>query len=431
MPLPYNGIWIRGAGEGFCDIDGVQETLHAGFTGTEYLNGSNVLGAGIVWHVMAAEAGDYDLQLRFANGGAATREASLLVNGVHTAGVSLATSGWTSWQTLSISLALAEGDNKIELVSMSAEGLANVDYLRISGDLNPGSCDSDLNPSVIRFSNEGDGDFRIQGPYGLSNLAGNVPAGVPRGRIENFTWNNSTIFSNTSRGVWVYIPRQYDGSEPLALMVLHDGRAYINDFGLPNVLDNMIAAGELPVMGAVFVDNPDNYGPRRSAEYDCLGDQNLRFMVDEILPEVERRYQVKFSTDPWQRAIGGHSSGGSAAFTAGWQRPDQFRRILTHSGSFTDLCRSGPDAYTYPARIRENPVKPLRVFLLTGTNDNGAGTNGNNNWVRANQLMSQALGEAGYHRRFVFAEGGSHNRNSGASILPETLRWLWREPIQR
>lgn len=419
------GLKIIGRGEGFCDVDGVSETLNAGFSGMEYLNPNGEVGAGITWHIDALEAGTYSATIRFANGAATSRQGSILVNDRNSSAVTFQTTGaWTNWQTIETTIVLDQGSNKIELISTSAEGLANIDYFHVVGELAAGGCVFEQNS--LTFSSEGDGNYRIQGPYGLSNLARNVPAGTPRGRVENFVWSQSGIFPNTSRGVWVYIPQQYNRSEPAPLMLLHDGRAYINDFGLPNVLDNMIHNKQLPLMVAVFVDNPDNYGAQRSAEYDCLSDRNARFMVEEILPEVERRYQIQFSKDPWLRAIGGHSSGGSAAFTAGWQRPDQFRRILTHSGSFTDLCRAGADAYTYPGLIRSTPVKPLRVFLLTGTNDNGAGTGGNNNWVTANQRMSEALGERGYHRRFVFAEGGSHNRNSGASILPETLLWLWR-----
>lgn len=425
------GLLIAGREEGFCDIDGVSETVNAGFSGQEYLNSDRGIGAGITWHINTEQAGEYTVTLRFANGGSAPRPASLLINGQSAASLPFPVRSWTTWHSAVASVALDEGANKVELVAMVADGLPNIDYIKIEGSVSAGDCSVALPPSEVNFSREGDGDYVIQEPYGLSALARNVPAGTPRGRIENFTWSNSNIFPGTSRGVSVYIPQQYDRSEPLSLMVLHDGRAYINDFGLPSVLDNVIASGELPVMGAVFVDNADNYGRQRSAEYDCLNDRNARFMVEEILPEVERRYQIEFSTDPWKRAIGGHSSGGSAAFTAGWQRPDQFRRILTHSGSFTELCASGPDGYTYPGLIRDNPVKPLRVFLLTGTFDNGwDAPNDRHSWVRMNQLMSDALGGMGYHRRFVFAEGGSHNRDSGASILPETLRWLWRAPLE-
>lgn len=166
-------------------------------------------------------------------------------------------------------------------------------------------------------------------------------------------------------------------------------------------------------MVAVFIGNGGDRN--RSLEYDSLGGRYTKFVLEEVLPQVVQRYPVKLTADPDGRAAGGHSSGGIAAFTMGWERPDQFRRILTQNGSFTNI-RGGN---AYPGLVRKADPKPLRVFLFTGSGDQG-------NWAPSNRNMAAALKEKQYHYRFVFANGGTHNQMFAASILPDTLRWLWR-----
>jgi enterochelin esterase family protein len=125
--------------------------------------------------------------------------------------------------------------------------------------------------------------------------------------------------------------------------------------------------------------------------------------------------------NPEMHAIMGASSGGIAAFTVAWEKPDAFRKVISHIGSFTNI-RGG---YVYPALIRgtkENP-KPLRVFLQDGSNDLD---NLHGNWPLSNQDMAAALKFAGYDYQFVLGDGG-HSGKHGGSIFPETLRWLWRD----
>ena len=239
----------------------------------------------------------------------------------------------------------------------------------------------------------------------------------------------STIFPDTIREYSVYVPAQYDASKPACVMVFQDGHAYANprgEYRAPVVLDNLIHAGEMPVTIAVFV-NPGHRGeemPRdrwrannRSVEYDSLGDLHARFLLEEILPEVAKSYNLR--TDPASRAIAGASSGGICGFTAAWERPDAFGKVLSHIGSFTDI-RGG---FVYPSLIRKTPAKPIRVFLQDGSNDldNRAG-----NWPLANQQMAAALKFKKYDYRFEFGDGG-HTGKHGGSILPDSLRWLWRD----
>ena len=261
-------------------------------------------------------------------------------------------------------------------------------------------------------------------------------AGVPAGRVESFEFNESKVFPGTARGCWLYIPAQYDASKPAALMVFQDGQEYVSDKGsqrVPVVFDNLIAKGEMPVTIGLFVspgrrgaDAPGVAGSgnrsNRSFEYDSTGPEYSRFLIDELLPSVKAKFGVKISDDPELHAIGGMSSGAICAFTVAWERPDQFRKVLSQIGSFVNI-RGG---HAYPALIRKTERKPLRVFLQDGANDLN---NVHGDWPVANREMFSALTFAGYDAKFVLGEG-SHSGRHGGVILPDTLRWLWR-PVTR
>jgi len=270
-------------------------------------------------------------------------------------------------------------------------------------------------------------DDYVLGPESLERAPG-----VPEGRIEEFAFSESTIFPDTHRGCWIYIPAQYDGSKPAALMVFQDGHAYVSTTGqirAPIVFDNLIAKGDIPVTIGLFV-NPGHRGgegPRangwgnrnnRSFEYDSLGDAYVRFLDEELIPFVKEKFKLSISDDPSDRAICGMSSGGICAFTAAWERPTSFGKVLSHIGSFTNI-RGG---HVYPALIRKTERKPIRVFLQDGSNDLN---NLHGNWPLANQKMASALAFAGYDFRFEFGDG-AHNGKHGGAIFPASLRWLWR-----
>jgi arylsulfatase A-like enzyme/predicted alpha/beta superfamily hydrolase len=255
--------------------------------------------------------------------------------------------------------------------------------------------------------------------------------GVPQGKVTEHVWKNSKIFSDTIRRYWTYAPAQYDPAKPAAVMVFQDGHAYVGetgDFRVPVVFDNLIHRGEMPITIGVFIDPghkeaqlPAEAGwrPRpvnRSFEYDSLNDDYAKFLLTEILPEVGKSYNI--TDDPEGHAIGGISSGGICAFTAAWERPDQFRKVLSHVGSFTNI-RGG---HVYPALIRKTEPKPIRVFLQDGSNDLD---NAHGNWPLSNLQMDAALKFSKYDYKFVYGEG-AHNGNHGGAILPDSLRWLWR-----
>ena len=262
--------------------------------------------------------------------------------------------------------------------------------------------------------------------------------GVPEGTIQRFTFTNKEgVYPGTIRRYWVYVPKQYDAAKPAALMVFQDGHAYVarkGQFRGPTVMDNLIAKGGMPVTIGVFVnpgvfaDNlpeadgwnqPKGMKSNRAVEYDTPSPAYATFLEKELLPEVSKQWSI--TADPDQRAICGMSSGGICAFTAAWERPDLFRKVMSHIGSFTDI-RGG---YIYPALIRKtDPVKPLRVFLQDGAKDLD---NRFGNWPLANQQMANSLAFRKYDSKFVFDPDGAHSGKHGASIFPDSLRWLWRK----
>jgi enterochelin esterase family protein len=249
-------------------------------------------------------------------------------------------------------------------------------------------------------------------------------AGVPKGTVKQMPRWESQIFSGTTRDWWVYVPAQYDPAVPAAVMVFQDG-AGPKDY-VPTVFDNLIAKRDMPVTVGVFIQPgvmKEGGRSNRSFEYDTLSDQYARFLLEEILPEVEKT--VKLRHDAGSRAIAGASSGGICAFTVAWERPNEFSRVVSWIGSFTNIA-SGPTVraggHNYAALVRKTPKKPIRVFLQDGANDLD---NAHGNWPLANQTLAKSLAYARYDYRFEFGQGFHSNRH-GRAMLPDTLRWLWR-----
>ncbi|MGD0223425.1 MAG: SMP-30/gluconolactonase/LRE family protein [Terriglobia bacterium] len=251
--------------------------------------------------------------------------------------------------------------------------------------------------------------------------------GVPQGTVTHYTWT-SKIFPGTVRDYWVYVPAQYVAEKPACVMVFEDGNGYISEDGrarIPIVFDNLIAKHDMPVTIAILIDpgvlkalapgQQDRIN--RSFEYDGLSDRYARFLLDEILPEVGKHYNL--SGDPNDRAISGLSSGGICSFTVAWTHPEAFHRVLSNIGSFTDL-RGGD---IYPALIRKTEPKPLRVFLQDGSHDLNIYAG---DWWLANQSMASALTFAGYDAKFVTGDK-DHDMIQGGAIMPDALRWLWRD----
>ena len=263
------------------------------------------------------------------------------------------------------------------------------------------------------------------GPYPLGPDSQRQP-GVPQGVVTKHEWR-STIFPGTDRAYWVYVPAQYTPDIPANVMIFQDGGGYVNETGetrAPIVFDNLIHQGKLPVTIGIFI-NPGHFPSvaegkelisNRSFEYDTLSDQYVRFLLEEILPAVGEKY--KLTTDPNCRAICGASSGGICSFTVAWQRPDAFRKVLSHVGSFADI-RGG---HVYPFLVRKTPPKPIRVYLQAGANDLDVGWG---DWSLANLAMASAFNFTGYDYHLEYGDGAHDTKHAGA-ILPESLIWLWR-----
>jgi enterochelin esterase-like enzyme len=237
-----------------------------------------------------------------------------------------------------------------------------------------------------------------------------------------------------TRKVTVYIPSQYVPGTAAPFIVSCDAyRATGNE--LPNILDNMIADHRLPVMIAVMIANGggDAGGSERGLEYDTVSGKYAEFVEAEVLPMVEKTYNVKLSKDPDARMTFGGSSGGSAAFDMAWFHPELYHRALIYSGTFVNQ-QAGPDTphgawNLHETIIPNSPVKPLRVWLEMGEKDNGATAAGAgfHNWVLANINMGAVLKAKGYHYQLVYAKGAGHtDKNAIAQTLAQALEYVWR-----
>ena len=265
--------------------------------------------------------------------------------------------------------------------------------------------------------------------------------GVPKGEIRGPFTLPSQAYPGTQHTYWIYVPAQYDPSTAASLMIFNDGQAFMapeGDARAQNVMDNLIYRRELPVMIGVFInpgrrpDQPEpnlrEWGDRttnRPTEYNTLDDRYARVIVDELLPVLYKDYNI--SKDPERHAIGGASSGAIAAFTVAWERPAQFHKVLSIVGSFVNL--RGGNAYA--DIVRKSDKKPIRVFLQDGRNDNrGTGRGGNydeaRDWFVQNVRLMHALADKGYEVNYAWGMN-KHGQKMGGAILPEMMRWLWRD----
>ena len=271
------------------------------------------------------------------------------------------------------------------------------------------------------------------GYLGLFTAAA-VAQDYPKGEVAKYEFSSSKIYPGTVRDYWIYVPKQYTPDKPACLFVCQDGIRY----NAPAVFDELIAKGEMPVTIGVFVMHGrvpalndaalDRFN--RSFEYDGLGDDYVRFLLEELLPDAEQRKTedgraIRFSQSGNDRCIAGASSGAICAFTAAWERPDAFQRVFSSIGTYVGL-RGGNE---YSTLIRKYEPKPLRIFLEDGSGDlNIYG----GDWWMANQMMERSLTFAGYEVTHVWGEEG-HNEKGARAIFPDAMRWIWKDwpaPVQ-
>lgn len=270
--------------------------------------------------------------------------------------------------------------------------------------------------------------------------------GVPVGAVTKHEIT-SKIYDGLKFTYQVYVPAQYDGSKPAAVLIGQDGNNFVRKINeqtkqpgawqVPVVLDNLIHKKEIPLVIGIFIDPSSQRD--RAMEYDTLSDRYARFVIEEVLPEVGKTH--KLTSDPEGRAVAGFSSGAICAFTMAWERPDAFRKVASFFGSYTSIAfRPAQDGKplqlggdSYPAAIRRTPIKPLTIFIQDGSNDLN---NQFGNWYLANQQMVSSLEwanknpprgstEARYKLQTAFGDGG-HTANHGGSIFPDVMRFLFK-----
>jgi enterochelin esterase-like enzyme len=256
--------------------------------------------------------------------------------------------------------------------------------------------------------------------------------GVPKGTISEAQVLPCQAYPGTQHTFWVYVPAQYDPAVPCSLMIFQDGQAFMHDEGslrAQNVMDNLIHRREIPVM----IEQPEpspkgDWGDRatnRPTEYNSLDDKYAKVIVDELMPVLYAKYNI--SKEAKDHGIGGASSGAIAAFTVAWHRPDQFHKVLSIVGSFTNI-RGG---HAYTEIIRENEKKPIRVFFQDGRNDNRGQRRGGQydekwDWFKQNVRLVEAMTEKGYDINYSWGIG-LHGTKQGGAMMPEMMRWLWRD----
>lgn len=248
------------------------------------------------------------------------------------------------------------------------------------------------------------------------------------GEILTLKMQGSKIYPGTEREVKVYIPKQYNGSTPAALIVGTDSQEKV----LAECIDSLVAEGSMPVTIAVVVRPGRIHDAKgevlrynRSNEYDRMDGRFAHFLESEVLPEVEQMTctdgrTIRLSKEPSMRAITGSSSGGICAFNAAWQRPDLFSRVYAVCGTFVPF-RGGDQ---YPALVRKGEPRALRIFLQDNDKDTWNPLFGS--WFEYNTLMLSALQFAGYDVRHQWDKGGHSGRN-GRAIMKDVMRWLWHD----
>lgn len=268
----------------------------------------------------------------------------------------------------------------------------------------------------------------------LAPMMARAEGEIPKGEVAKYTFSKSQIFPGTVRDYWVYVPQQYDPAKPACVYINQDGVQY----NAPKVFDELIAKGEMPVTIGVFIMHGrvpalndqalDRYN--RSYEYDGLGDAYARFLLEELLPEVETKKAengraIVLSKSGNDRCIGGASSGAICAFTAAWERPHEFSRVFSAIGTYVSL-RGGNE---YMSLVRKYEPKPIRVFLQDGSKDQNIY---GGDWWMANQEMQRSLEFAGYEQKFEWGDGG-HNGEHATKLFPDAMRYLWKDwpnPVQ-
>ena len=309
------------------------------------------------------------------------------------------------------------------------------------------------------------GDYLI-GPDYLSPPEAKVVPGVPKGKMHQFSINSKdcvrfnpgiarkvfgkvdpnnpkTLIVDTheidyTRTITVYIPAQYKPGTEVPFVIKHDGsRMGRPDMNLARIMDNLIAQKRIPVQIGILIQNGggDAQGHERGREYDTMSGLFAEFIQYEVLPLVEKNYNIKLTKNPDGRATWGSSSGGSAALIMAWYHPEWFRRVLTTSGTFVNQQwpfnpETPGGAWDFHDRLIPNSKrKPLRIFLAVGDRDNynpNVMRDGMHDWVLANNRMAKVLKAKGYDYQYIYCLNAGHGLGKARQqITPHALEWIW------
>jgi hypothetical protein len=308
-----------------------------------------------------------------------------------------------------------------------------------------------------------DGNF-IVGPTHTRAPEMTVQEGVPHGDVFDFTMasTDSKIYPGIARDngtfgtadpndpaklivttshpapytrrVSVYVPKQYVPGAVAPFIVGADGP----DRAIFTALDNLIAEHKVPVMIGISIGNGsgDAQGSERGLEYDTMSGLYAEWVESEVLPLVEKQYNVKLTKDPDGRATTGGSSGGSCALEMAWYHTDLYHRVLTYSGTYVNQqWPSNPKtpggAWDFHASLIPNsPVKPIRIWMEVGDRDlynPNVMRDNMHDWVVANENMARVLAAKGYHYQFVFSKNAGHvDGPTKQQTLPEALEYVWQ-----
>jgi enterochelin esterase family protein len=258
--------------------------------------------------------------------------------------------------------------------------------------------------------------------------------GVPQGKLSGKKTLTSQVYPGMTANYWVYVNPGADMTNGAPLMVWQDGETIVGNqdllrLRLQIVSDNLVAKGLIPPMVHVLI-QPGTGQPRmRSIQYDTVSDTYGKYLLEEILPDVEKTYKLR--SDAYSRAIAGASSGAICAFNVAWYYPEQFSRVLSHIGSYTALQWRPEEnldgGYIVSHKVGREERKNLRVWLSDGSDDNESRAG---SWPLNNIELANALKQRGYDFHFRFGTS-LHAIAQGAMDLPESLVWLWRDYDRR
>lgn len=339
---------------GFCRVDGTIDNNNTGFTGTGFANTNNAQGAAVVWAVDAANSGRSTLTFRYANGGTASRNGSLVINGGSNGNYTLSlpvTGSWTTWQTATIDVDLVQGNNTVQLSAITTEGLPNIDSLTLTGsNLSRGNCGAVASSSVPASS-------RSSSSASSTILSNPVPsAGCGKTRtLQNGTIN--IVSGGVQRSYILEAPANYNSNKPYRLVIGYHwrgGTAQDVFTGQTVQRDAWSHYGMKKLAGdsTIFV-APQGLGNGWANS----GGADVIF-TDNMLAQLKSQLCI----DESRVFANGFSFGGGMSYALACARANVFKAVAVYSGGVISGCSGG--------------TQPIAYFGAHGSSDGVLGISG-------------------------------------------------------